>query len=89
MLYRDLLPDRYGGLVIASHIHVPEGGNVSDYVHYHRVAFQLIFCVKGSARLVYEDQGEPFDLCAGDCVLQPPTLRHKVGADTSITPTLS
>jgi mannose-6-phosphate isomerase-like protein (cupin superfamily) len=27
---------------------------------------------------VYEDQGEPFVLCEGDCVLQPPRIRHRV-----------
>jgi hypothetical protein len=29
-------------------------------------------------RVVYEDQGEPFVMRAGDCVLQPPTIRHRV-----------
>jgi mannose-6-phosphate isomerase-like protein (cupin superfamily) len=29
-------------------------------------------------RLVYEDQGEPFVMVAGDCVLQPPEIRHRV-----------
>jgi mannose-6-phosphate isomerase-like protein (cupin superfamily) len=29
-------------------------------------------------RLVYEDQGEPFVMHAGDCVLQPPRIRHRV-----------
>ena len=29
-------------------------------------------------RLVYEDQGPPFVLCAGDCVIQPPEIRHRV-----------
>jgi mannose-6-phosphate isomerase-like protein (cupin superfamily) len=28
--------------------------------------------------LVYEDQGPPFVLEAGDCVLQPPLIRHRV-----------
>jgi mannose-6-phosphate isomerase-like protein (cupin superfamily) len=28
--------------------------------------------------VVYEDQGEPFVLEAGDCVLQPPEIRHRV-----------
>ena len=39
---------------------------------------QFIYCWKGWAKLVYEDQGEPFLLRAGDCVLQPPTIRHRV-----------
>src|SRR5436190_2856811 len=44
MLYRDLLPDRLGGYVIASHIAIPEGGPVADWVHFHRLTFQLL-CV--------------------------------------------
>ena len=28
--------------------------------------------------MVYEDQGNPFRLHAGDCVLQPPEIRHRV-----------
>ena len=78
MLYRDLVPDRQGGRFIASHIRIPEGGPVPDYVHFHRVRFQLIFCFKGWVRVVYEDQGPPFVLGAGDAVLQPPRIRHRV-----------
>eukprot|EP01052_Picozoa_sp_SAG31_P001309 SAG31_NODE_44_length_31168_cov_16.507290_19_plen_124_part_00 len=47
-------------------------------VHFHRVAFQIIYCLKGWVRLSYEGQGPPFVLRAGDCVLQPPTIRHRV-----------
>jgi len=78
MRYRDLIPDRQGGRFIASHILIPEGGPVPDYVHFHRVRFQMIYCYKGWARVVYEDQGPPFVLKAGDCVLQPPRIRHRV-----------
>lgn len=78
MHYRDLIPDRQGGAVIASHIRIPGAGLVPDYVHFHEIAFQLIFCRRGSVRLVYEDQGEPFVLSAGDCVTQPPRIRHRV-----------
>lgn len=78
MLYRDLIPDRQGGRFIASHIRLPDGGPVPDYVHFHKIRFQMIYCYKGWARLVYEDQGEPFRLNAGDCVLQPPGIRHRV-----------
>ena len=78
MLYRDLVPDRQGGRVIASHIRIPEGGPVPDYVHFHRVRFQMIYCWKGWVRVVYEDQGPPFVLHAGDSVLQPPQIRHRV-----------
>ncbi|MDH3294596.1 MAG: cupin domain-containing protein [Acidimicrobiia bacterium] len=78
MRYRDLLPGRWGGRFIASHIHIPNGGPVPDYVHYHDVEFQLIFCHRGWVRVVYEDQGEPFVLHPGDAVLQAPGIRHRV-----------
>ncbi len=78
MIYRDLIPGRLGGRFIASHIAIPDGGPVADWVHFHKVRFQMIFCRRGWARLVYEDQGPPFILAAGDCVLQPPRIRHRV-----------
>ena len=76
--YRDLLPGRLGGAFVASQIRVPRGGPVADYVHFHKVRFQMIFCKTGWVRVVYEDQGSPFLLQAGDCVLQPPEIRHRV-----------
>ncbi len=76
--YRDLLPDRHGGAFIASHIRILEGGPVPDYVHYHKVRFQMIFCRKGWVRVLYEGQGGPILMKAGDCVLQPPMIRHRV-----------
>lgn len=78
MQYRDLIPGRLGGSIIASHIRIPDGGPVPDMVHYHSVGFQLIFCYHGWVDLVYEDQGEPFRLHAGNCVIQPPEIRHRV-----------
>ncbi len=78
MQYRDLIPGRLGGSIIASHIRIPDGGPVPDMVHYHTIGFQLIFCYRGWVRLVYEDQGPPFILSAGDCVIQPPEIRHRV-----------
>ena len=78
MHYRDLIPDRLGGSIIASHIRIPDGGPVPDMVHYHTIGFQLIFCYRGWVDLVYEDQGPPFRLNAGDCVIQPPEIRHRV-----------
>jgi mannose-6-phosphate isomerase-like protein (cupin superfamily) len=78
MRYRDLLPDRHGGRFVLSHIMIPTGGPVPDYVHHHRIRFQVIFCRAGWVEVVYEDQAEPFVLRAGDCVLQPPGIRHRV-----------
>ncbi|MFM9904354.1 MAG: cupin [Pyrinomonadaceae bacterium] len=78
MEYRDLIPDRMNGKVIASHIRLRTAGEVPDYVHYHKIDFQMIYCKRGRIRVVYEDQGPPFWLETGDCVLQPPEIRHRV-----------
>ena len=78
MLYRDLIPSRLGGRYIASHISIPEGGRVSDWVHFHRIALQLLYVRRGWVRVVYQDQGEPFVMNEGDLVLQPPGIRHQV-----------
>ena len=78
MMYRDLVPTRLGGAMIASHIRIPDGGPVPDMVHFHRVGFQLIFCINGWVDVVYEDQGPPIRLTAGDCFIQPPEIRHRV-----------
>ncbi len=78
MHYRDLIESRLGGSIIASHIRIPDGGPVPDSVHYHTVGFQLIFCYKGWVDVLYEDQGDTLRLHAGDCVTQPPGIRHRV-----------
>jgi len=78
MHYRDLIPSRLGGSIIASHIRIPDGGPVPDMVHFHKVGFQLIFCIRGWVDVVYEDQGPPIRLQAGDCFIQPPEIRHRV-----------
>lgn len=78
MLYRDLVPGRLGGRYIASHISIPKGGPVADWVHFHRISLQLIYVRRGWVRVVYEDQGEPFVMHEGDIVLQPPEIRHQV-----------
>lgn len=78
MNYRDLIPGRQGGRFIASHIQIPTGGPIPDSVHYHEIRFQIIYVYRGWVKLVYEDQGPPFILHAGDCVLQPPQIRHRV-----------
>jgi hypothetical protein len=78
MMYRDLLPDRLGGKLIASHILIIDAGDVPDSVHYHKIDFQFIHCLRGAIRVVYEDQGPPFWLRPGDWVFQPPGIRHRV-----------
>lgn len=78
MRYRDLIADRQGGRWVGSHIRIEQGGPVPDYVHHHRVRFQMIFCHRGWVRVAYEDQGPPLTMRPGDCVLQPPGIRHRV-----------
>jgi quercetin dioxygenase-like cupin family protein len=78
MNYRDLLPGRLGGRYIASHITIRDGGPVADWVHYHRIRWQMIYVHRGWVRVAYEDQGAPFVMEAGDLVLQPPEIRHQV-----------
>ena len=78
MLYRDLIPSRLGGRYIASHITISDGGPVADWVHYHRIALQLIYVRRGWVRVVYDGQGEPFVMNEGDLVVQPPLIRHRV-----------
>lgn len=75
---RELIPSRLGGAILAKHFRIPNGGPVVDRVHYHTANFQLVFCVRGWIKLVYEDQGEPITLSAGECVTQPPHIRHRV-----------
>ena len=78
MQYRDLVPSRLGGAMIASHIRIAEAGPVGDMVHFHKVGFQLIFCLHGWVDVAYEDQGAPIRLTRGACFLQPPEIRHQV-----------
>ena len=78
MLYRDLIPGRFGGRYIASHISIPEGGPVADWVHYHRIALQMIYVRRGWVRVVYQDGGSSFVMREGDLVVQPPEIRHQV-----------
>jgi hypothetical protein len=71
MLYRDLTPDSLRSLFIVSHIRLPFDGEVPDYVHYHKVEFQMIRCIKGRIRLFTRYQGEPFWLEPGRLGIKP------------------
>ena len=53
MRYRDLLPERLGGAIIASHIRIADAGPVADMVHYHtgRLPTHLLPPRVGAARL--------------------------------------
>ena len=77
MEYRNLISEQNGRFG-ASHIRITKGGPVEDYVHFHQIRFQMIYCYKGWAKVLYEDQGESIIMKSGDCVLQPPGIRHRV-----------
>jgi hypothetical protein len=44
MEYRDLIPGRSSGRFVASRIRIPDGGEVPDYVYFHRVRFRIVLC---------------------------------------------
>ena len=47
--------------------------------HRHALDFQMVYLLKGWARFDYEGEGE-ITLKPGDCVLQPPGIRHELTA---------
>jgi quercetin dioxygenase-like cupin family protein len=79
--YRDL------GIKEATHgrfnAEVIRAGTVKNYTragrHYHKLEFQLVYVLKGWVTFDYEGQGS-FTLKTGDCVLQPPEIRHELTA---------
>ena len=75
--YRDLgIRQATGGRVVAHVIRAAEGGAISSQPHLHRTSFQLVYVLKGWIAFEYEGQGE-VRLEAGDCVHQPPGIRHR------------
>jgi len=78
--YRDL------GIAAATagryHAHVIRAKQACDEGtggHRHTLDFQLVYVLHGWADFTYEGQGE-MRLSAGDCVLQPPGIRHELTA---------
>ncbi|MEY2974772.1 MAG: hypothetical protein RIR49_1192 [Actinomycetota bacterium] len=78
MGYRDLIPGRWDGRWIASHITVPGGGPVPDDVHFHHLDVQFLIVRRGWVDVLYEDAGPAIRMGPGDVVLQPPGIRHRV-----------
>ena len=78
--YRDLgiaaaTGGRYHAQVIRAKTATAEGTGP----HRHALDFQMVYVLKGWARFDYEGQGEVL-LKPGDCVLQPPGIRHELTA---------
>ena len=76
--YRDLgIRDATGGEVVAHVIRAVDGANATGEWHTHDCTFQMYYVLKGSITFEYEGQPGQTTARAGDCVLQPPGIRHR------------
>lgn len=75
--YRDLgIEQASKGDFVAHVIRAREGHNATGAWHRHACRFQMIYILKGWAKFEYEGHGVR-TLQPGDCVLQPPDIRHR------------
>ena len=75
--YRDLgIRDATHGAFGAHVIRAVPGRHAEPKWHTHDLAFQMFYVLKGWVRFEYEDIGE-VELRPGDCVHQPPRVRHR------------
>ena len=75
--YRDLgIRDATHGAFGAHVIRAVPGKHAEPKWHTHDLAFQMVYVLKGWVRFEYEDIGE-VELRPGDCVHQPPRVRHR------------
>ncbi|MBF2759998.1 MAG: cupin domain-containing protein [Ectothiorhodospiraceae bacterium AqS1] len=77
--YRDLGVEKGTGGRYIAHIIRANGKKTEDAVkqwHLHHCDFQLVLVLGGWGEFEYEGQGV-HRLEAGDCVLQPPGIRHR------------
>jgi len=75
--YRDLgVRAGTGGAFGAHVIRAVPGEGAKPRWHVHELAFQIAFVLRGEVTFEYEDIGEVV-LRAGDCVMQPPGVRHR------------
>ena len=75
--YRDLgIGQSTGGRFHAHVIRAREGHGERVGWHKHDLDFQMVYILKGWAIFEYEGKGE-VKLGPGDCVYQPPGIRHR------------
>jgi len=75
--YRDLaIAKATGGGYGANLVRAVPGKHAQPHWHTHALDFQMVFILQGWVRFEYEDIGEVL-LEPGDCVLQPPMIRHR------------
>lgn len=78
--YRDLgIADATNGRFKAEVIRAEQAGRKGTGRHYHKLDLQMVYILKGWVRFDYEGEGS-VTLKAGDCVLQPPEIRHELTA---------
>lgn len=76
--YRDLgIRDATEGRFMAHVIRAKQACTDGTGYHRHPLDFQMFYVLRGSVKFRYEGEGE-FDLVAGDCVHQPPGIRHEL-----------
>src|SRR2546422_9343385 len=75
--YRDLgIKRATKGKVVAHVIRARPGKAPHDEWHYHDVAVQFVYVLKGWVLFEYEGVGE-VRMKAGSCFYQPPRIRHR------------
>lgn len=75
--YRDLgIAGATGGAMGARVIRAIPGRQAEPEWHAHELGFQMVYVLRGWVRFDYADIGE-LRLGAGDCVHQPPGVRHR------------
>ena len=75
--YRDLgIKRATKGKVVAHVIRARPGRAPHGEWHYHDVAVQFVYVLKGWVRFEYEGVGEVL-MKAGSCFYQPPRIRHR------------
>ncbi|GHD63398.1 hypothetical protein GCM10017083_53590 [Thalassobaculum fulvum] len=76
--YRDLgMVEKTGGKLRA-HVHRPNGPcQGQGDLHYHLVDFQMVYVLKGWARVHFDGVGEVL-MEEGSCMYQEPEIRHRV-----------
>jgi hypothetical protein len=75
--YRDLGMMAATGGMVRAHVMrlIPPFREGSVSRHFHEVAFQMLYCLKGWAKYEFEGQGEVL-MREGSCWLEPPTIKH-------------
>ncbi len=75
--YRDLgIAEATDGRFVAHVIRAREDREANPIWHVHDLDFQMVYVLKGWVTFEYEGKG-PVTLEAGDCVHQPPGIRHR------------